>query len=84
MPVWDGAFFRLPDYLSRFMASVSALRMDIGMTRSEVEAALHQMVAASGLPSAYVAMVAARGRNRIPGSRDPRDCANHFFAWCVP
>ncbi len=29
-------------------------------------------------------MVAARGPNPVPGSRDPRDCENHFYAWCVP
>ena len=84
VPVWQGAFFRLEDYLDRFMVSISRLRMEIGMTRADVAAALHQMVAASGLQDAYVAMVAARGRNPVPGSRDPRDCDNHFYAWCVP
>lgn len=84
VPVWQGAFFRLDDYVTRFLASVSALRMEIGMDRAAIEAALHEMVAASGLRDAYVAMVAARGRNPVPGSRDPRDCANHFYAWCVP
>ncbi len=84
VPVWEGAFFRLPDYLGRFTSSIEALRMDTGLTASQVETALHDMVAASGLTSAYVAMVAARGRNPVPGSRDPRDCENHFYAWCVP
>jgi len=58
--------------------------MDVGLTIREIEEALHEMVARSGLRSAYVAMVAARGTPVIPGSRDPRDCANHFYAWCVP
>ena len=84
VPVWQGAFFRLPDYLQRFTASLSALRMDIAMGPDQIQAALHRMVGASGLHSAYVAMVAARGRNPVPGSRDPRDCQNHFYAWCVP
>jgi branched-chain amino acid aminotransferase len=84
VPVWKGAFFRLDDYLGRFMASVAALRMDVGMDREAIATALHDMVAASGLRDAYVAMVAARGRNPVPGSRDPRDCINHFYAWCVP
>ncbi|MEL6889697.1 MAG: aminotransferase class IV [Pseudomonadota bacterium] len=84
VPVWQGAFFRLDDYVARFMASLTALRFDIGMDTSAVRAALHRMVAASGLSDAYVAMVAARGRNPVPGSRDPRDCQNHFYAWCVP
>lgn len=84
VPVWQGGFFRLDDYVARFMASVAALRMDIGHDADGVKVALAQMVAASGLRDAYVAMVAARGRNPVPGSRDPRDCDNHFYAWCVP
>jgi len=84
VPVWEGAFFRLGDYLERFEASMAAGRMHVGMGRAEIATALHDMVAASGLRAAYVAMVAARGTPVIPGSRDPRDCANHFYAWCVP
>ena len=83
-PVWDGAFFRLEDYLDRFAASMASLRLDVGMSREEIRAALHAMVARSGLRRAYVAMVASRGVPLIPGSRDPRACANHFYAWCVP
>lgn len=84
VPVWKGAFFRLKDYLDRFEASMTGARMDVGMDQPEITLALHQMVAASGFDDAYVAMVAARGRNPIPGSRDLRDCDNHFYAWCVP
>ncbi|MEL7255216.1 MAG: aminotransferase class IV [Pseudomonadota bacterium] len=84
VPVREGAFFRLPDYLGRFEASLSEGRMDVGMGAADIRQALHQMVSASDLRAAYVAMVAARGTPIIPGSRDPRDCANHFYAWCVP
>ena len=84
VPVWRGGFFRLEDYLDRFMASMADLRLDPAMTRDEIRAALVQMVARSGLRDAYVAMVCARGAPLIPGTRDPRYCANHFFAWCVP
>lgn len=84
VPVVRGAFFRLDAYLDRFDASMQALRMDVGMKRAQITQALHDMVAASGLRDAYCAMVAARGTPLIPGSRDPRDCANHFYAWCVP
>ncbi len=83
-PVWDGAFFRLDDYLDRFEASCAALRLDHGVDRATLRLALHDMVAASGLRAAYVAMVAMRGVPLIPGTRDPRDCANHVYAWCVP
>ncbi len=84
VPVWQGAFFRLDDYVTRFIASLTAGRYDIGMDRDGICDALQAMVAATGLTDAYVAMVAARGRNPVPGSRDPRDCVNHFYAWCVP
>ncbi len=84
VPVRDHGFFRLNEYLDRFEASLTACHMDVGLSREEIIHALHQMVATSGLQDAYVAMVAARGVPVIPGSRDPRDCANHFYAWCVP
>lgn len=84
VPLWKNAFFRLPDYLDRFEASCAAGRFEHGMPRPKIEAALHKMVAATGFSDSYVAMVAARGRNPVPGSRDPRDCDTHFYAWCVP
>ena len=80
VPVWNGAFFRLGDYLDRFENSMRALRMDIGMDGSQIRRALNDMVAASGLKEAYVAMVASRGVPLIPGTRDPRDCGNHFLS----
>ncbi|MEL7012269.1 MAG: aminotransferase class IV [Pseudomonadota bacterium] len=84
VPVRDGAFFRFQDHLSRFATSLVEGRMDVGLTTEDIADALHRMVAASGLQSAYVAMVASRGTPMIPGNRDPRACANHFYAWCVP
>lgn len=84
IPVRNGGFFRLGDYLDRFEASISACRMNIGMSQAQISNALQAIVARSGLRHAYCAMVAARGTPLIPGSRDPRDCDNHFYAWCVP
>jgi branched-chain amino acid aminotransferase len=84
VPVWDGAFFRLDHYLTRFFRSMETLSLDPGLTPEEVTAALQELVSATGLRKAYVAMVTSRGVNMVPGSRDPRDCRNHFFAWCVP
>ena len=84
VPARDGGFFRLDRYLDRFEASMASLRLDVGLTREETRKALHAMVARSGLRDAYVAMVASRGTPMIPGNRDPRTCANHFYAWCVP
>lgn len=83
-PVWQGGFFRLDDYIGRFTASMEALRLDPGVGSGEIRRACHAIVARTGLSEAYVAMVCARGQPLIPGLRDPRECANHFFAWCVP
>ena len=34
--VWEGAFFRLDDYLARFMASQAKLRLDVGMDQAKI------------------------------------------------
>ena len=84
VPVIDGAFFRFDEYLTRFLFSMEDLHLDPGMSKRDIKAALHQMVGKSSLRDSYVAMVCSRGKPKIAGSRDPRDCENHFFAWCVP
>ncbi len=84
VPVWNGAFFRLGDYIERFLASCDSMRLDPGMDEAGIRDALHQIVARSGLEAAYVAMVCSRGTPLVPGTRDPRHCANHFYGWCVP
>ena len=81
---WEGSFFRLDDYLDRFEASVNSLRLDIGQNRESIRKILNDVVASTGLKSAYVSMVASRGTPSIPGTRDPRLCDNHFYAWAVP
>ena len=84
VPVIDGAFFRFDEYLARFLSSMENLHLDPGMSKRDIQAALHQMVGKSNLRDSYVAMVCSRGKPKISGSRDPRDCENHFFAWCLP
>ena len=54
------------------------------MDRNAIRAALFELVATSGLKSAYVSMVASRGTPIVPSARDPRACRNHFYAWVVP
>ena len=79
-----GRLFRLEDYLDRFEVSMKKLRLDVGMDRNAIRSALIDLVATSGLRSAYVSMVASRGTPIVPGTRDPRACTNHFYAWAVP
>ena len=78
VPVWEGGFFRLEDYLDRFEASMASLRLDVGMSRDEMRGALHAMVGRSGLRRSYVAMVASRG---VPLTQEPSgaSCAGGLF-----
>lgn len=82
--VFDGGFFRLEDHLDRFEASMRKMRFTVPQSRQDMRDILHQITAASGLKHAYCAFVVARGPQTVPGSRDPRTCQNHFFAWVVP
>ena len=67
--VWDGRFFRLDDHLDRFLRSVARLRLDIGISRDELESVLHECVSRAGLQRSYVSMTCTRGRPAV-GSRD--------------
>ncbi len=82
--VRNGAFFRLNDYLERFQTSLAKVRIEVAQSKDEMRDIVHNIVARSGLQDSYVAMVASRGVPLIPGTRDPRQCGNHFFAWCIP
>lgn len=82
--VWDGAFFRLDDHLDRFEASMKKTYLSVPQTRQEMIEILNQIVMTSGLRHAYCAFVTSRGTQSVPGSRDPRSCVNHFYAWVVP
>lgn len=82
--VRNGAFFRLDDYLARFQESLAKVRIEVPQKTEEMREIVHAIVARSGLRESYVAMVANRGVPLIPGTRDPRQCGNHFFAWCIP
>lgn len=82
--VWDGAFFRLDDHLDRFIASMKIMHFSVPQSREDIREILHELTAASGFQDAYCAFVTARGPQLVPGSRDPRTCVNHFYAWIVP
>ncbi len=84
VPVINGGFFRLSDYIERFYVSMDGLKLDPRLGENGIETALLEMVGASGLRNSYVTMVCSRGIPTVPGSRDPRECENYFYAWCVP
>ena len=81
--VWRGSFFRLEDHLDRFVRSTKHLRLSPPYGRREIRDILVECVRLSGLRDAYAEVICTRGVPR-PGSRDPRDCENLFYAFVVP
>jgi len=80
---WDGRFFRLDDHLKRFWRGVARNRYTLPIGDDALRAILDDLLRATGLAQAYVAMIATRGTPQ-PGSRDPRRCANRFYAFAIP
>ena len=81
--VWEGRFYRLDAHLDRFTESMARLRLNPGLDRAAIEAALHGCVRHAGLQAAYVSMTCTRGR-MAPGSRDLRSARNMFYCYAVP
>ncbi len=81
--VWRGRFFRLEDHLDRFERGMARLRMRPPYDRAAIREILIECVRLSGLRDAYAEVICTRGVPP-PGSRDPRDCENNFFAFVVP
>jgi branched-chain amino acid aminotransferase len=81
--VWRGSFFRLEDHLDRFVRSMEHLRLSPPYGRAEIRDILLECVRLSGLRDAYAEVICTRGIPR-PGSRDPRECENRFYAFVVP
>jgi branched-chain amino acid aminotransferase len=81
--VWRGSFFRLEDHLDRFERSMQHLCLNPPYGRDEIRDVLLECVRLSGLRDAYAEIICTRGIPR-PGSRDPRDCENRFYAFVVP
>jgi branched-chain amino acid aminotransferase len=80
---WNGRFFRIDDHLDRFERSLGKLRMISPLSRAEIRAAMHELVALGGFRHAYVQIIMTRGRPPV-GVRDPRQCQNRFQAFCMP
>ena len=81
--VWRGSFFRLEDHLDRFERGMAKLRMGLPYGRDRIREILIECVRLSGLRDAYAEIICTRGIPK-PGSRDPRDCENRFYAFVVP
>ena len=81
--VWRGSFFRLEDHLDRFVRSMEHLHLRPTYGRDEIRDILIECVRLSGLRDAYAEVICTRGIPK-PGSRDPRECENRFYAFVVP
>lgn len=82
--VWHGSFFRLDDHVARFQRSVAGLHMTLPFDDEGLKDRLLQLVGATGLRDAYVAMICTRGKP-IPGVyRHPKNCQNRFYAFAIP
>ena len=81
--VWRGRFFRIEDHIDRFLSGIKRLHMSLPCERDELRAILTDCIKKSGLREAYVEMICTRGIP-APGSRDPRECTNRFFAFAIP
>jgi len=81
--VWRGSFFRLEDHLDRFERGVARLHMHLPYDRGEIREILSECVRLGGLRDAYAEIICTRGVPP-PGSRDPRECENRFYAFVVP
>lgn len=82
--VWKGNFFRLPDHLARFRASMNKLRLAPKETDAEIAAVLNRCVALSGLRNAYVAMDCLRGRPAPGQPYHPAFARNYVAAFAIP
>jgi len=81
--VWQSRFFRLDDHINRFLRGMQRLHMRLPYNRDRMREIVCGCVTLSGLQDAYVEMICTRGIP-TPGSRDPRQCINRFYAFAVP
>ena len=68
----EGDFAFLDEHLDRIFQGARAIGMDIGMTREEITAALHETIRRNGMTDGvHVRLMVTRGDKKTP-SQDPR------------
>ncbi len=82
--VWDGAFFRLDDHLTRFRASIEMMRFKPAETNGDLRGILHKLVALTGLREVYVAMDCMRGRPTPDKRYHPVNARSYIAAFAIP
>ncbi|MEW6358571.1 MAG: aminotransferase class IV [Planctomycetota bacterium] len=75
MRAYGGRVFKLNEHLARFAASAAALRLPLLYDKSDIEDAVHELIAANELSDAYVRLALSRGvgghRLSLRGEFDP-------------
>jgi branched-chain amino acid aminotransferase len=76
--VWEGLrlvrgrLIQLDEHLDRLYEGAGAIRLDIGLARAEIKAALRETLARNGMTDgAHVRLMVTRGRKKTP-NQDPR------------
>lgn len=82
--VWQGAFFRLDDHVSRFRNSMNSLRMTPPESDAQIKAILNRLVAMAGLREAYVAMDCLRAAPPPGKTRHPSNCRSYLMCYAIP
>jgi len=70
--VYGGRIFKMKSHLDRLWGGCEAIRLTPALSRAELEAALREAVAASGLKDAYVRLVLTRGKGSL--GLNPNHC----------
>jgi branched-chain amino acid aminotransferase len=69
---YNGLIFKCREHIDRLFESAHTLKLDIGMTKKEIEKAMVQTLKANGLKDAYIRLVVTRGTGDL--GLDPRKC----------
>jgi branched-chain amino acid aminotransferase len=71
--VYSGRIFRLREHMDRLYESAAVIRLQIPLSREELEQALVDTVKANGMKDAYIRLVVTRGKGDL--GLDPKKCS---------
>ena len=69
---YDGVIFKLKEHIDRLYESAKSIKLDLGMSKEEMEKLVIETVKKNGYKDAYIRIVATRGAGRM--GVDPRNC----------
>ena len=69
---YDGVIFKLREHIDRLFESAKSIKLDLGITKEEMEKLVIETVKKNGYRDAYIRIVVTRGAGRM--GVDPRNC----------